>query len=99
MSEIISDATILEATPGWSVIDGRLERSFRGDNFGAGGDFVAAIGHIADGQNHHPDIELTYPGVARVMLTTHAAGGLTQLDIDLAVAINAEAEARGLTSP
>lgn len=99
MAEIISDDAVLEATPGWKIIDGRLERSYRGADFGTAGEFVATVARIADEQNHHPDIELTYPGTARIMLTTHADGGLTHLDVALALAVDAVAADRGLTGP
>jgi 4a-hydroxytetrahydrobiopterin dehydratase len=45
--------------------------------------FVDEVARLADGADHHPDIEVHYTTV-RLVLWTHTAGGLTQLDLDLA---------------
>ena len=44
-------------------------------------------GEAADAANHHPDVTITYPEVS-VSITTHDAGGLTDLDVDMARAIS-----------
>jgi 4a-hydroxytetrahydrobiopterin dehydratase len=55
-------------------------------------DFVAAIAFVnalvdpAETLDHHPDIQITYNRVA-LTLATHDAGGLTDLDFELADAI------------
>jgi len=38
----------------------------------------------ADACDHHPDMELRYPGIVAVTLSTHAIGGLSMHDVDLA---------------
>ena len=40
--------------------------------------------------NHHPDWSNVY-GTVKVELSTHDAGGLTELDFELAAAMNARA--------
>jgi 4a-hydroxytetrahydrobiopterin dehydratase len=45
---------------------------------------VSLIAAAAESHVHHPDLAVRYPGTVRVVLTTHATGGLTTLDVDLA---------------
>ena len=45
-------------------------------------------GRLAEEQNHHPDIDIRYNRVT-LALVTHDSGGITQLDIELARAIDA----------
>jgi len=66
-----------------------IERSFRAKNWAAAMQFFTAVSEIAETAKHHPDLHLTQWRDVRVVLSTHAAGGLTKLDIDLAVAIDA----------
>lgn len=61
-----------------------LERRF--DSFLEAIGFVDAVAREAEARNHHPDISVRYTAV-RLELSTHDAGGLTQLDLDLAGAI------------
>ena len=48
---------------------------------------VNAVGELAEQANHHPDIDIRYDRVT-LALVTHDSGGITQLDIDLARAID-----------
>jgi 4a-hydroxytetrahydrobiopterin dehydratase len=48
--------------------------------------FVNGVAREADERDHHPDISIRYTAVS-LSLSTHDAGGLTQLDLDLAGAI------------
>ena len=45
--------------------------------------FVVRIGFFAEAANHHPDIDIRWRKVT-IALSTHDAGGLTDLDFDLA---------------
>jgi 4a-hydroxytetrahydrobiopterin dehydratase len=56
-------------------------------DFGEAMQFVNAVALIADGANHHPDIAISWNKVT-LRVTTHDAGGLSQLDLDLASAID-----------
>ncbi len=60
---------------------------------------MAAIARAADDRDHHPDVDLRYPGVVLVGLQTHTGGGVTQLDVDLARAISGLAADAGATVP
>ena len=44
---------------------------------------VVHIGFLAEAADHHPDIDIRWRTV-RLTLSTHDAGGLTELDLDLA---------------
>ena len=56
-------------------------------DFGGAMQFVNAVAMLAEGANHHPDIAISWNKVT-LRLTTHDAGGLSQLDLDLAAAID-----------
>jgi 4a-hydroxytetrahydrobiopterin dehydratase len=48
--------------------------------------FIQRLVPIAEGMQHHPDVDLRYNRVV-VTLSTHDAGGLTALDVEQARAI------------
>jgi 4a-hydroxytetrahydrobiopterin dehydratase len=74
----------LDGFDDWSLDNGRIEAAFDLPSFTRAGALVAAIANAADALDHHPDVDLRYPARVRVMLTTHATGGLTTHDVDLA---------------
>jgi 4a-hydroxytetrahydrobiopterin dehydratase len=85
--------------PDWRYLLGRIEATFRCGSFGAAGRLAAAIADAADAAGHHPNIDLRYPDVAHVTLTTHAVGGEpTEHDVSLAIAISALAAGAGAQS-
>jgi 4a-hydroxytetrahydrobiopterin dehydratase len=65
----------------------RLGRTFEFRNFRDAFGFTARVALLAEGEGHHPDLELGWGRVA-VALTTHAAGGLTDNDFILAAKID-----------
>jgi 4a-hydroxytetrahydrobiopterin dehydratase len=100
MPEILTAAEIdARGLADWRYLLGRLEGTFRCGSFGAAGRLVQAIADAADAADHHPDVDLHYPGVVHVALTTHAAGARpTELDVALAGTISALAAAAGASS-
>jgi len=50
--------------------------------------FVNAVAHIANAEDHHPDVELGY-GYCRIRYNTHAIGGLSENDFICAAKIDA----------
>jgi 4a-hydroxytetrahydrobiopterin dehydratase len=50
--------------------------------------FVNAVAHIANAEDHHPDVELGY-GYCRIRYTTHAITGLSENDFICAAKIDA----------
>jgi 4a-hydroxytetrahydrobiopterin dehydratase len=74
--------------PDWRVIGHSIVADLAAPTFSVAAEFVSAIAKAADAVQHHPDIDLRYPGTLRITLTTHAANGLTDLDAALAQAIS-----------
>jgi 4a-hydroxytetrahydrobiopterin dehydratase len=84
--------------PDWRVLLGRIEASFLAGSFEQAATFVTRIAAAAEAADHHPDVDLRYPGRVLVALTTHAAAGLTTADVDLAKKISALASDAGVTA-
>lgn len=76
----------------WVSRGTRIERSYRFPDFVTAFSFMTEVALIAERMNHHPEWSNVY-GRVQVGLTTHDAGGLTELDFRLARAMN-EAAAR-----
>jgi len=82
----LSDLDIQRALgtlPGWARRGDALVKTFVFPRFADGIAFVAAVAAIADGMDHHPDIDVRYTKVT-FTLSTHSAGGITALDLELA---------------
>ena len=56
-------------------------------DFAAALAWVNAVGALAEARDHHPDISISWNKVS-LRLSTHTAGGLTGLDLDLAAAVD-----------
>jgi 4a-hydroxytetrahydrobiopterin dehydratase len=89
---VLSDHDVLAALaaadgPQWQLIGGMLIKTVACAGFVGALDFVGAIGLLAEEANHHPDIDIRYNRVT-LALVTHDSGGITQLDLDLARAID-----------
>jgi 4a-hydroxytetrahydrobiopterin dehydratase len=79
----------------WRVVAAEACAYFRTGSFATGVSLVDAIGVLADAANHHPDVDLRY-GTVTVRLTTHAVGGLSERDVELARQISAAARELGI---
>ena len=93
-----ADFHAVEGLDDWRVVVRIAEARFRAPSFPAAGQLVAAIADAAEAADHHPDVSLTYPGVVRVALTTHAIDGLSSHDVDLAHHISQLATDAGATA-
>ncbi|WP_319371046.1 4a-hydroxytetrahydrobiopterin dehydratase [uncultured Ilyobacter sp.] len=72
----------------WSIEGGdAIRRVFKFKNFSEALKFVNTIGEIAEGEGHHPDIELGW-GRVSVRFTTHKIGGLSINDFIMASKID-----------
>lgn len=80
-SEEVSSA--LASLSGWSLIDGKLHREYGFPDFTHAFGFMAAVATAAEKLDHHPDWLNAYNKVT-VDLSTHDAGGITELDLKLA---------------
>jgi len=72
---------------GWAVVDGKLHRELKFDNFVEAFGFMAMVGLLAEKANHHPDWSNSYNKVV-IDLMSHDKGEITDRDVDLATAIN-----------
>ena len=67
----------------WTLNGDTLQRTFNFDNFVGSMGFVNRVADLAEELQHHPDIMIRYNKVT-LSLTTHDAGGLTELDFNFA---------------
>ena len=74
---------------GWSEVKGRdaISRKFTFKDFSEAFGFMARAALAAEKLNHHPEWFNVYNKV-EVTLATHEAGGVTELDVELAQAMN-----------
>ena len=81
--------TALTELEGWTLVDGRdaITRAFKFKDFNEAFGFMARAALIAEKLDHHPEWFNVYNKVD-VTLSTHDAGGLTELDLTLARAMN-----------
>ena len=75
----------LAELPQWSDVEGRdaITRNLRFANFNTAFGFMAQVALKAEQMNHHPEWFNVYSRVD-ITLSTHDAGGLTALDVELA---------------
>jgi 4a-hydroxytetrahydrobiopterin dehydratase len=79
----------LAALPGWrfDAEAGAIRRSFRFADFSAAFAFMTRVAMAAEKADHHPDWSNSWNKV-EIALSTHSAGGVTRLDIEMARAID-----------
>jgi 4a-hydroxytetrahydrobiopterin dehydratase len=73
---------------GWERAGDAIAKTFDRGNFVGSVRFVESLVEPAEEMNHHPDLEISWSKV-KVSITTHAAGGLTANDFELARQIDA----------
>jgi 4a-hydroxytetrahydrobiopterin dehydratase len=78
----------LEGLPGWERDGDEIVKTFELPTFPDAITFVTRVADRAEAANHHPDIDIRWRKV-RIAFTTHDAGGLTDLDFDLATEVEA----------
>jgi 4a-hydroxytetrahydrobiopterin dehydratase len=83
----------LSSLAGWSDVQGRdaIQKTFKFKSFNGAFGFMARAALIAEKMDHHPEWFNVYNRVD-VTLSTHSAGGVTALDIELARQMNGLAE-------
>ena len=70
---------------GWKVVRGhQIEKEYGFEDFAQALAFTNKVGALAERQNHHPDIELSW-GRVKVILWTHSVGGLSDKDFVFAM--------------
>ena len=76
-------ATRLESLPGWTLSGAALRRDFVFADFPEAFGFMTRAAFAAEKLDHHPDWSNSWNRVT-VALSTHDAGGITDLDFQLA---------------
>lgn len=88
-TQIIASLTKVE---GWKLHgDGAniaIEKTYRFDNFLKTMAFVNAVAFIADQQDHHPELLVTY-GSCSVRFNTHDVHGVSRSDFECAALVDA----------
>ena len=82
--------------PGWAGDVSALRRSLSFADFPTAIRAVDDIAVVAEAMDHHPDIDIRWRTL-HLTLSTHSAGGVTQLDIELAHRIQEIAVGHGAT--
>jgi 4a-hydroxytetrahydrobiopterin dehydratase len=90
MVERLDDQAVADGIAGlqWAREGDALVKVVQLADFAGALAWVNRVGELAESRQHHPDIAISWNKVT-LTLSTHSAGGLTQLDLDLAAAIDA----------
>jgi len=75
----------------WTLVNGKLHREYKFADFVRAFGFMAQAALIAEKLNHHPEWFNVWNKVV-VDLATHDAGGITELDFELATAMESLAQ-------
>ncbi|WP_168076672.1 4a-hydroxytetrahydrobiopterin dehydratase [Caulobacter sp. SSI4214] len=82
----IGAAAAIAQLDGWSIASNHpdaIAKTFRFADFNAAFGFMTRVALMADKLDHHPEWSNVYNRV-EVLLTTHDADGVTELDVRLA---------------
>jgi 4a-hydroxytetrahydrobiopterin dehydratase len=82
--------TLLPEVPGYKADDKRalISKEYSFKNFYQTIAFVNALAYIANQEDHHPDLVVSFDK-CKVSFSTHDAGGLTENDFICAARVNA----------
>ena len=72
----------------WTRDGDEIVKVWQGKDFATALAFVNAVGALAEEMDHHPDVDIRWNKVT-LRLSTHSAGGLTELDLTLAARVDA----------
>ena len=89
-TEVVTQLSKLngEQALGWRLIDGALEKTFKFKNFYETMSFVNAVAFIANTENHHPDLAVSY-SQCQVRFSTHDVNGISVSDFFCASKVDA----------
>ena len=90
MARTQAESLLKHLQPEWRLAtDGKsLHREWKFKNFYHTMSFVNAVAHIANAEDHHPDLEVGY-GYCRMKFSTHAVDGLSENDFICAAKVDA----------
>lgn len=89
-TELVTELTRLngERPQGWRIVDGALEKTFNFAHFHDTMSFVNAVAHIANVEDHHPDLQVGYARCT-VRWNTHDVQGISASDFFCAARVDA----------
>jgi len=89
-TEIVTQLSNLngEQALGWRLIDGALEKTYTFKNYHETIGFVNALAFIANAENHHPDLAVSY-SKCTVRFNTHDVNGISVSDFFCASKVDA----------
>jgi 4a-hydroxytetrahydrobiopterin dehydratase len=73
--------------PHWTIHEQSISRELVFNDFNEAFGFMSRVALLAESRNHHPNWSNVYNRVS-ITLSTHDLGGLSDLDIELAAAID-----------
>jgi 4a-hydroxytetrahydrobiopterin dehydratase len=91
------DAALRSRHPDWQGTPARLTRSIEFADYPTAVEFINRLAPRCEAMDHHPDLALRWRWVD-VELSTHSAGGVTELDLALAEAVDEVAAGLPLAS-
>jgi 4a-hydroxytetrahydrobiopterin dehydratase len=80
-------AELAREVPDWMLKEDSIEREFTFKDFRQAMEFVNRVADIANTEDHHPDIYISYNKV-RLVLSTHKIGGLSRNDFIVAAKVD-----------
>jgi 4a-hydroxytetrahydrobiopterin dehydratase len=78
---------LLKQVPSWKIKDWRVQKEFKFKNFIEAMEFVNKVADIAEQEQHHPDISISYSKVS-IKTWTHAINGLSENDFIIVAKID-----------
>ena len=89
-TEIVTQLSKLngEQALGWRLIDGALEKTYTFKNYHETIGFVNALAFIANAEDHHPDLAVSY-SKCTVRFNTHDVNGISVSDFFCASKVDA----------
>ena len=98
IEERLSEETLAVELPrlgGWIRSGDAIAKTFDFKGFKGAMAFANRVADAASAADHHPDIHVERYRHVRIVLTTHASGGISRADLELARAIDAAVAAPG----
>jgi len=89
--KVLSETEIsekLKEIPGWEFRENSITKEFQLKDFKGALAFVNAVGDEAEKMDHHPDLLIHSWNKVKITISTHSAGGVTQMDFNLAKKID-----------
>jgi 4a-hydroxytetrahydrobiopterin dehydratase len=72
----------------WDREQNQIVRNVKLENFDQAVMLVDRVAEVASSMDHHPDILIHGWNMVKLWLTNHAAGGLTEIDFDMAARLD-----------